>query len=240
MNTYDFTDPFDYEEYMKLLNNFLGPSVEEKNNIICNSHFTLHPVNSDTYNKFKEYLEYEYDKNTCFFMHICIDGKIINDSVYFCRFDSYDYLYSKIKDYNKKKHYFEFFTKCDIASYTKEEVDKYNDEYERYHYRGKKRKVGEKYLKKTDVIVNLKSGKEVSFIEIPKYNRGYIVYEKYYSPNGEYKIISLETGRIIEYDYGDKIETDNHVIFKAKRNDYNDPVKAIVLDKSTGDFIYID
>lgn len=238
--SYEFANSIMWEDLSKIVDKLLGPTEDDKNNVICNSHFTLSPVNDETYNKYKTYLEYEYDKKNCFFMNICIDGKVVSDTVYFCRFDSYDYLYSKIKDYNKKKHYFEFFTKCEISSYTKEEVDKYNDEYKRYNYTGEKRKVGQKYLKKTDVIINLKTGNEVTFIEVPKYNRGYIVYEKYYSPNGEYKIISLETGKVIEYDYGDKIETNNHVIFNAKRKDYNDPAEAIVLDKSTGEITYID
>lgn len=237
---YDFTDPFDYEEYMQMVNNFLGPSNEVKEKIICNSHFTLYPVDKKIYKEFEPYLEYEYEKKYCILMNICIDRKIVNNNVYICRIDSFDYLYSKIKDYNEEKHYFEFFTKCEISQYTQEEVNKYNEDYERYNYHGEKRKVGQKYLKKTDVIINLKTGEEVTFIDIPKYNRGYIVYEKYYTTDGYYKIISLETGKVIEYDYGDKIETDNHVIFKAKRNDYNEPIRAIVLNKDTGDISYID
>lgn len=189
---------------------------------------------------FEPYLENEYDKKHCFFVNIYIDGKKVNDIVYFCRFDSFDYMYSKIKDYNKKKHYFEFFTRCKIAQYTQEEVDKYNVDFVKYRYSGEKRKFGQYYLQKTDVIINLKTGEEVTFIDIPKYNRGYIVYDKYYSPNGEYKLISLETGNVIEFDYGEKIETDNHVIMKAKRDDYTDPVKAIVLNKDTGEITYID
>ena len=239
MVNYDFTDPFDYEEYMQLVNKLLGPTQEQKENIICNSHFTLCPINEKEYKEFEQYLNNEYDKKNCFFMHICIDKKIVSNTVYFCRFDSYDYLYSKIKDYNKKNKYFEFFTKCEISEYTKEEVDAYNDEYERYHYTGEKRAVGQKYLLKTDVIVNLKTG-DIINIDIPKYNRGYIVYDKYYKQNDEYKITSLETGKVIEYDYGDVIETDKHVIFKAKRKDYNDPRRAIILTKDTCEVSYIE
>lgn len=240
MVNYDFTDPFDYEEYMQLVNKLLGPTNEQKQNIICNSHFTLCPINEKDYKEFEKYLDCEYDKNNCFFMNICIDKKIVSNTVYFCRFDSYDYLYSKIKDYNKNNKYFEFFTKCEISQYTKEEIDKYNDECIRYHYSGEKRKIGQKYIKKTDVIINLKTGEEVTFIDIPKYNRGYIVYDKYYSPSGKDELISLVNGNVIKYGFGNKLETDKHVILPIKRNEYNEPHKAIVLNKDTGDISYID
>lgn len=238
--SYEFSNDIMWNDLIKISEQLLGPTEKEKEEFICNSHFTLCPVDKNTYKQFEPYLEHEYDKKHCFFMNICIDGKKINDIVYFCRIDSLDYFYSKIKDYNKKKSYFEFFTRCNIAQYTQEEVNKYNSDYDRYHYSGKKRTVGQYYLQKTDVIINLKTGEEVTFIDIPTYNRGYIMYDKYYSPNGEHKLISLETGNVIEYDYGDKIETDNHVILNAKRNDYKDPVKAIVLNKDTGDVTYID
>ncbi len=238
--SYEFSNSIVWEDLSKIVDKLMGPSDKEKEDVIRNSHFTLYPINGNEYKVFEKYLEYEYEHNTCFFMNIFIDGKAINDNVYLCRFDSFDYMYSKIKDYNKKKHYFEFFTKCEIAQYTKEEVDKYNSDYDRYHYSGKKITVGQEYLKKTDVIVNLKTGEEVSFIDIPKYNRGYIMYDKYYSPGGKYSLISLETGEVIEYDYCDKIETDNHVIMKAKLKDYSEPVRAIVLNKDTGKITYID
>ena len=77
-------------------------------------------------------------------------------------------MYYSIKKYNKEI-LFDFFTRVEISHYTKEEADKYNEDYVKYNYKGDKRKVGQKYLKETDVIINLRTGEEVN-IEIPKQN----------------------------------------------------------------------
>ena len=174
-------------------------------------------------------------------MHIAIDGKKLNDNIYYCKGAAgLSELYYSIKKYNKEI-LFDFFTRVEISHYTKEEADKYNEDYVKYNYKGDKRKVGKKYLKETDVIINLRTGEEVN-IEIPKWSRGYIVYGKYYKPIDKYELYSLETcEKIFEYGYASPIETKEHVIFPSKDNSaYSSKGKAILLNKETGNISYID
>ena len=174
-------------------------------------------------------------------MHIAIDGKKLNDNIYYCKGAAgLSELYYSIKKYNKEI-LFDFFTRVEISHYTKEEADKYNEDYVKYNYKGDKRKVGQKYLKETDVIINLRTGEEVN-IEIPKWSRGYIVYGKYYKPMDKHELYSLETGeKIFEYGYASPIETKEHVIFPSKDNfEYSSKGKAILLNKETGNISYID
>ena len=174
-------------------------------------------------------------------MHIAIDGKKLNDNIYYCKGAAgLSELYYSIKKYNKEI-LFDFFTRVEISHYTKEEADKYNEDYVKYNYKGDKRKVGQKYLKETDVIINLRTGEEVN-IEIPKWSRGYIVYGKYYKPIDKYELYSLETcEKIFEYGYASPIETKEHVIFPSKDNSaYSSKGKAILLNKETGNISYID
>src|SRR5574344_864112 len=182
-----------------LTNMFYGPSDNDMITYIRNSHFSFTPINNDIEKEMSS-LSKHFAKPK--FVHIAIDGKKLNDNIYYCNGAAgLSELYYNIKKYNKET-LFEFFTRVEISHYTKEEVDKYNEDYVKYNYTGDKRKVGQKYLKETDVIINLRTGEEVD-IEIPKWRQGYIVYGKYYKPMDKHELYSLEAGeKIFEYGYG--------------------------------------
>lgn len=221
-----------------LTNMFSGPSDNDMITYIRNSHFSFTPINNDIEKEMSS-LSKHFAKPK--FVHIAIDGKKLNDNIYYCKGAAgLSELYYSIKKYNKEI-LFDFFTRVEISHYTKEEADKYNEDYVKYNYKGDKRKVGQKYLKETDVIINLRTGEEVN-IEIPKWSRGYIVYGKYYKPMDKHELYSLETGeKIIEYGYASPIETKEHVIFPSKDNfEYSSKGKAILLNKETGNISYID
>ena len=221
-----------------LTNMFSGPSDNDMITYIRNSHFSFAPINNDIEKEMSS-LSKHFAKPK--FVHIAIDGKKLNDNIYYCKGAAgLSELYYSIKKYNKEI-LFDFFTRVEISHYTKEEADKYNEDYVKYNYTGDKRKVGQKYLKETDVIINLRTGEEVN-IEIPKWSRGYIVYGKYYKPMDKHELYSLETGeKIIEYGYASPIETKEHVIFPSKDNfEYSSKGKAILLNKETGNISYID
>ena len=221
-----------------LTNMFSGPSDNDMITYIRNSHFSFVPINNDIEKEMSSLYEHFAKPK---FVHIAIDGKKLNDNIYYCKGAAgLSELYYSIKKYNKET-LFEFFTRVEISHYTKEEADKYNEDYVKYNYKGDKRKVGQKYLKETDVIINLRTGEEVN-IEIPKWSRGYIVYGKYYKPMDKHELYSLETGeKIIEYGYASPIETKEHVIFPSKDNfEYSSKGKAILLNKETGNISYID
>ena len=221
-----------------LTNMFSGPSDNDMITYIRNSHFSFVPVDNDIEKEMTS-LSKHFAKPK--FVHIAIDGKKLNDNIYYCKGAAgLSELYYNIKKYNKEI-LFDFFTRVEISHYTKEEADKYNEDYVKYNYKGDKRKVGQKYLKETDVIINLRTGEEVN-IEIPKWSRGYIVYGKYYKPIDKHELYSLETGeKIFEYGYASPIETKEHVIFPSKDNfEYSSKGKAILLNKETGNISYID
>ena len=221
-----------------LTNMFSGPSDNDMITYIRNSHFSFVPINNDIEKEMSS-LSKHFAKPK--FVHIAIDGKKLNDNIYYCKGAAgLSELYYSIKKYNKEI-LFDFFTRVEISHYTKEEADKYNEDYVKYNYKGDKRKVGQKYLKETDVIINLRTGEEVN-IEIPKWSRGYIVYGKYYKPIDKHELYSLETGeKIFEYGYASPIETKEHVIFPSKDNfKYSSKGKAILLNKETGNISYID
>ena len=221
-----------------LTNMFSRPSDNDMITYIRNSHFSFVPVDNDIEKEMSSLSEHFAKPK---FVHIAIDGKKLNDNIYYCKGASgLSELYYSIKKYNKET-LFDFFTRVEISHYTKEEADKYNEDYVKYNYKGDKRKVGQKYLKETDVIINLRTGEEVN-IEIPKWSRGYIVYGKYYKPIDKYELYSLETGeKIFEYGYTSPIETKEHVIFPSKDNSaYSSKGKAILLNKETGNISYID
>lgn len=221
-----------------LTNMFSGPSDNDMITYIRNSHFSFAPINNDIEKEMSS-LSKHFAKPK--FVHIAIDGKKLNDNIYYCKGAAgLPELYYSIKKYNKEI-LFDFFTRVEISHYTKEEADKYNEDYIKYNYKGDKRKVGQKYLNETDVIINLRTGEEVN-IEIPKWSRGYIVYGKYYKPMDKHELYSLETGeKIIEYGYASPIETKEHVIFPSKDNfEYSSKGKAILLNKETGNISYID
>ena len=221
-----------------LTNMFSGPSDNDMITYIRNSHFSFAPINNDIEKEMSS-LSKHFAKPK--FVHIAIDGKKLNDNIYYCKGAAgLPELYYSIKKYNKEI-LFDFFTRVEISHYTKEEADKYNEDYVKYNYKGDKRKVGQKYLKETDVIINLRTGEEVN-IEIPKWSRGYIVYGKYYKPIDKHELYSLETGeKIFEYGYASPIETKEHVIFPSKDNfEYSSKGKAILLNKETGNISYID
>ena len=221
-----------------LTNMFSGPSDNDMITYIRNSHFSFAPINNDIEKEMSS-LSKHFAKPK--FVHIAIDGKKLNDNIYYCKgVAGLSELYYNIKKYNKET-LFEFFTRVEISHYTKEEADEYNEDYVKYNYKGDKRKVGQKYLKETDVIINLRTGEEVN-IEIPKWSRGYIVYGKYYKPIDKHELYSLETcEKIIEYGYASPIETKEHVIFPSKDNfEYSSKGKAILLNKETGNISYID
>ena len=221
-----------------LTNMFSGPSDNDMITYIRNSHFSFAPINNDIEKEMSSLSEHFAKPK---FVHIAIDGKKLNDNIYYCKGAAgLSELYYSIKKYNKEI-LFDFFTRVEISHYTKEEADKYNEDYVKYNYKGDKRKVGQKYLKETDVIINLRTGEEVN-IEIPKWSRGYIVYGKYYKPMDKHELYSLETGeKIIEYGYASPIETKEHVIFPSKDNfKYSSKGKAILLNKETGNISYID
>ena len=221
-----------------LTNMFSGPLDNDMITYIRNSHFSFVPVDNDIEKEMSSLSEHFAKPK---FVHIAIDGKKLNDNIYYCKGAAgLSELYYSIKKYNKEI-LFVFFTRFEISHYTKEEADKYNEDYVKYNYKGDKRKVGQKYLKETDVIINLRTGEEVN-IEIPKWSRGYIVYGKYYKPIDKYELYSLETGeKIFEYGYASPIETKEHVIFPSKDNSaYSSKGKAILLNKETGNISYID
>lgn len=221
-----------------LTNMFSGPSDNDMITYIRNSHFSFVPINNDIEKEMSSLSEHFAKPK---FVHIAIDGKKLNDNIYYCKDAAgLSELYYSIKKYNKEI-LFDFFTRVEISHYTKEEADKYNEYYVKYNYKGDKRKVGQKYLKETDVIINLRTGEEVN-IEIPKWSRGYIVYGKYYKPIDKYELYSLETSeKIFEYGYASPIETKEHVIFPSKDNfEYSSKGKAILLNKETGNISYID
>lgn len=221
-----------------LTNMFSGPSDSDMITYIRNSHFSFVPVDNNIEKEMSSLSEHFAKPK---FVHIAIDGKKLNDNIYYCKGAAgLSELYYSIKKYNKEV-LFDFFTRVEISHYTKEEADKYNEDYVKYNYKGDKRKVGQKYLKETDVIINLRTGEEVT-IEIPKWSRGYIVYGKYYKPIDKYELYSLETGeKIFEYGYASPIETKEHVIFPSKDNSaYSSKGKAILLNKETGNISYID
>ena len=221
-----------------LTNIFSRPSDNDMITYIRNSHFSFVPINNDIEKEMSS-LSKHFAKPK--FVHIAIDGKKLNDNIYYCKGAAgLSELYYSIKKYNKEI-LFDFFTRVEISHYTKEEADKYNEDYVKYNYKGDKRKVGQKYLKETDVIINLRTGEEVN-IEIPKWSRGYIVYGKYYKPMDKHELYSLETGeKIFEYGYASPIETKEHVIFPSKDNfEYSSKGKAILLNKETGNISYID
>lgn len=221
-----------------LTNMFSGPSDNDMITYIRNSHFSFVPVDNDIEKEMSSLSEHFAKPK---FVHIAIDGKKLNDNIYYCKgVAGLSELYYSIKKYNKEI-LFGFFTRVEISHYTKEEADKYNEDYVKYNYKGDKRKVGQKYLKETDVIINLRTGEEVN-IEIPKWSRGYIVYGKYYKPIDKYELYSLETcEKIFEYGYASPIETKEHVIFPSKDNSaYSSKGKAILLNKETGNISYID
>lgn len=221
-----------------LTNMFSGPSDSDMITYIRNSHFSFVPVDNDIEKEMSSLSEHFAKPK---FVHIAIDGKKLNDNIYYCKGAAgLSELYYSIKKYNKEI-LFDFFTRVEISHYTKEEADKYNEDYVKYNYKGDKRKVGQKYLKETAVIINLRTGEEVN-IEIPKWSRGYIVYGKYYKPIDKYELYSLETGeKIFEYGYASPIETKEHVIFSSKDNSaYSSKGKAILLNKETGNISYID
>lgn len=221
-----------------LTNMFSGPSDNDMITYIRNSHFSFVPVDNDIEKEMSSLSEHFAKPK---FVHIAIDGKKLNDNIYYCKgVAGLSELYYSIKKYNKEI-LFDFFTRVEISHYTKEEADKYNEDYVKYNYKGDKRKVGQKYLKETDVIINLRTGEEVN-IEIPKWSRGYIVYGKYYKPIDKYELYSLETcEKIFEYGYASPIETKEHVIFPSKDNSaYSSKGKAILLNKETGNISYID
>lgn len=220
-----------------LTNMFTGPSDNDMITYIRNSHFSFVPINNDIEKEMSSLSEHFAKPK---FVHIAIDGKKLNDNIYYCKGAGLTELYYNIKKYNKEI-LFEFFTRVEISHYTKEEADKYNEDYVKYNYKGDKRKVGQKYLKETEIIINLKTGEEVS-LEIPKWSRGYIVYGKYYKPIDKHELYSLETcEKIFEYGYASPIETKEHVIFPSKDNyAYSSKGKAILLNKETGNISYID
>lgn len=221
-----------------LTNIFSGPSDNYMITYIRNSHFSFVPINNDIEKEMSSLYEHFAKPK---FVHIAIDGKKLNDNIYYCNGAAgLSELYYNIKKYNKET-LFEFFTRVEISHYTKEEADKYNEDYVKYNYTGDKRKVGQKYLKETDVIINLRTGEEVN-IEIPKWRHGYIVYGKYYKPMDKHELYSLETSeKIFEYGYASPIETKEHVIFPSKDNfEYSSKGKAILLNKETGNISYID
>ena len=221
-----------------LTNMFSGPSDNDMITYIRNSHFSFVPVDNDIEKEMSSLSEHFAKPK---FVHIAIDGKKLNDNIYYCKgVAGLSELYYSIKKYNKEI-LFDFFTRVEISHYTKEEADKYNEDYVKYNYKGDKRKVSQKYLKETDVIINLRTGEEVN-IEIPKWSRGYIVYGKYYKPIDKYELYSLETcEKIFEYGYASPIETKEHVIFPSKDNSaYSSKGKAILLNKETGNISYID
>ena len=221
-----------------LTNMFSEPSDNDMITYIRNSHFSFVPINNDIEKEMSSLYEHFAKPK---FVHIAIDGKKLNDNIYYCKgVAGLSELYYNIKKYNKET-LFEFFTRVEISHYTKEEVDKYNEDYVKYNYTGDKRKVGQKYLKETDVIINLRTGEEVN-IEIPKWRQGHIAYGKYYKPMDKHELYSLETGeKIFEYGYASPIETKEHVIFPSKDNfEYSSKGKAILLNKETGNISYID
>lgn len=234
----------DDNEIITLLNNeilnnqlkqLMDPSKVDMITYIKNAHFSFCAIDTKLNN---EMLSLTDNYNSRDFVHITIDGKKINDNIYYNSCHNLTDLYYRIKKYNKDL-YFDFFIRVELKRYTKEDVDEYNKHYANFN--GHKPKEGEQYLKETNVIINLRTGEEVN-IKLPRWDSGYIVYKKYYKPSNKYELYSLETSdKILEYGYNSPIETEKHVIFPSSDNyAYSSKGKAILLNKETGNISYID
>ena len=141
--------------------------------------------------------------------------------------------YQRTIEFTKGSRLYDFFFRYEISHYTNEECKAFNKYRKKYHYSEPARKVGQEYLKRTCVIIDLQTGEE-SPIEIPEFRRGYIVYDKYYRPENERAIYDVKTGKLVLKHGYDKVESDNYVFFDAARN-YNESKKVLMLNKETGE-----
>lgn len=219
------------KEVADIVSRFSGPSDEYMTTYIAEAKFTYAPVeNEKSYHK---YDEIRYWQPGWKLVHFFKDGKKINDKMYGANCELKEW-YQHTLEFTKKSKLFEFFYRYEIAHYTKEECKEFNEKKKKYNYSEPERKIGQEYLKKTSVIIDLQTGEE-SPIEIPEFSRGYIVYERYYKPNNTRELYDIQTGKLIlKYGYSHEVESDNYVFFDAER-DYNEPKKVLMLNKETGE-----
>lgn len=218
-------------EVAEIVSRFSSPSDEYMVKYIAEAKFTYAPVeNEKSYHKYDELRGWNPSYKLC---HFYKDGKPVNDRMYgmSCELNEW---YQYTLGFTKKSKLFEFFHRYEVAHYTKEECKEFNEKKKKYHYSEPERKVGQEYLKKTDVIIDLQTGEEMP-IEIKEFGRGYIVYDRYYKPNNKRELYDIRTGKLIlKYGYSHEVESDNYVFFDADR-DYNEPKKVLMLNKETGE-----
>ena len=219
------------QEVAEIVSRFSEPGDEYMTKYIAEAKFTYAPVeNEKSYHKYDELRGWRPEYKLC---HFIKDGKPVNDKMYGMSCDLNEW-YQHTLGFTKKSKLFEFFHRYEVAHYTKEECNEFNEKKKKYHYSEPARKVGQEYLKKTDVIIDLQTGEEMP-IEIKEFCRGYIVYDRYYKPNNKRELYDIRTGKLIlKYGYSHEVESDNYVFFDAERN-YNEPKKVLMLNKETGE-----
>lgn len=83
-----------------LTNMFSGPSDNDMITYIRNSHFSFAPINNDIEKEMSSLSEHFATPK---FVHIAIDGKKLNDNIYYCKGAAgLSELYYSIKKYNKE------------------------------------------------------------------------------------------------------------------------------------------
>ena len=97
-----------------LTNMFSGPSDNDMITYIRNSHFSFVPVDNDIEKEMSSLSEHFAKPK---FVHIAIDGKKLNDNIYYCKgATGLSELYYSIKKYNKEV-LFDFYTCWNITLY---------------------------------------------------------------------------------------------------------------------------
>ena len=228
---YNVLNLLSVSEIAEMVSRCSEPSDEYMKKYIAEAKFTYAPVeNEESYHKYETLRGWDSSYKLC---HFIKDGKKVNDKMYGLNCELNEW-YQRTLGFTKVSRLYDFFFRYEISHYTKEECNTFNKDRKKYHYSEPARKVGQEYLKKTCVIIDLQTGEE-SPIEIPEFRRGYIVYDKYYRPESERAIYDVKTGKLVlKHGYNHEVESDNYVFFDAERN-YNEPKKVLMLNKETGE-----
>ena len=228
---YNVLNLLSVSEIAEMVSRCSEPSDEYMKKYIAEAKFTYAPVeNEESYHKYETLRGWDSSYKLC---HFIKDGKKVNDKMYGLNCELNE-RYQRTLGFTKVSRLYDFFFRYEISHYTKEECNTFNKDRKKYHYSEPARKVGQEYLKKTCVIIDLQTGEE-SPIEIPEFRRGYIVYDKYYRPAEERAIYDVKTGKLVlKHGYNHEVESDNYVFFDAERN-YNEPKKVLMLNKETGE-----
>ena len=218
-------------EIAEIVSRFSEPSNDYMASYIAKAQFTYMPVeNEKSYHKYEQLKGWRPDYKLC---HFIKDGKPVNDKMYGMSCDLKEW-YGNTFTYTNKKKLFDFFKRYEVAHYTAEECKDFNEKKKKWKLVEPERKVGQEYLKITWVIIDLQTGEEMP-VKISEFNRGSIVYGKYYKPDNKRELYDIKTGKLVlKYGYRHEIESDNYVFFDADR-DYNEPKKVLMLNKETGE-----